>query len=206
MKHLKYFSKRALFPLFYSVFMMSINLPITLLGDDQAWIKYLLFSASFIFSAVVIAFLAFKEGVESVKTMHANDVERLNIIRTGEDRPLNLAREYKPWKGFVIGATICIPLVILLLAQLICYMVNPVDPAILPGAIASCLYIVVFSFFRPSATAYEGAQTLLYFWNLISIPVYMLMYGIPYLIGAKKQNRIYSIIEEKRNLLHGEDN
>jgi hypothetical protein len=129
-------------------------------------------------------------------------MERLVIIQTGEDRPLDLIKEYKPWKGFATGFSICVPLVILMIIQVIAGIVNP--GTIKAGAIASLLYMVVFGIFKNDLeTAFTPQSVYL---SLIALPVFMLITGISYVMGAKKIERQYQMIEEKKRQIYGDKN
>ncbi len=195
-----------LFSLVYSITMLMVNIAISIIDGGLLWLKYLLYVLTFALYAVVVAGVSFKDGQDSIKIRQANDLERMNIIRTGEYRELNVVKEYKPWKGFVSGLASCIPLIILMLLQAIFYLINPEKPALWPGAVASYLYIIVFAFFRPNNVSFTTAsQGLNYFFNLITIPVYVLIWGGAYLLGAKKQLNLLARIEEKHKKIYGEE-
>ncbi len=194
-----------LFPLVYGLVMIMASTAISIISEDLMWLKYLLYVVAFIVYAIVVVAIEYKDGQEAVKIRHVNDIERVNIIKTGEDRPLNAAREYKPWKGFVNGLSPCIVLVILMIIQSICFLSNSEQPAMWAGTVASYLYIVVFAFFRPNVEAYTTmAQGLNYYYTLVAIPVFVLMMGIPYLLGARKQLGTYKAVEKKHNAIYGE--
>ncbi len=207
MKYVTHFLKQTIFPLIYAIIMMMINLSIMMIGEHLLWLKYILYALSFGLYALIISAVAFKDGQEAVKVRHMNDVERMNIIRTGEDRPLNLVKEYKSWKGFVTGLVTCLPLIILLIIQTIYFIASPSSPKLWSGALASYLYGIVFSFFRPNSVVYQGLeQGLRYYYSLIAIPVFMLLLGIPYLLGAKKQMLLYKQVEDKHAAIYGDKN
>ncbi len=201
MKLVKYFFRQMFFPLFYLLIMMMSSLAITVIDNNLLWLKYLLFALSFALYAVVIGAMSFKDGQEAVKTRHMNDLERLNIIRTGEDRPLDLLKEYKPWKGTISGLSACAPLIILMIIHTVCIIINPnIKWA---GALAGFIYILVFGFFMPSLDMVVTAGY--YYFSLISIPALMLTTGIPYYLGAQKQLRLYKKVEDKHREIYGED-
>ncbi len=205
MKYVKYFLKQMFFPLLYAIMMMMINMSITMITEDLLWLKYMLFALSFALFAFIVCAVAFKDGQEAVKIRHMNDVERLNIIRTGEDRPLNVVKEYKPWKGFVSGLMVCIPLFILMIIHTIYLLTNPSSPTPWAGAVSSFIYSVVFSFFNPNLEVYKTcAQLSRYYYCLIAIPVFALLVGVPYMLGAKKQLLLYKSVEDKHKAIYGD--
>ncbi len=206
MKYVTYFLKQMIFPLIYAVIMMMINISITIIGDHLMWLKYLLFTLSFGLYAFIVGAVAFKDGQEAVKIQHMNDLERLNIIRTGEDRPINAVKEYKPWKGFVSGLAVCIPLIILMIVHTVLLFTNTQSPKLWAGALSSYIYLIVFAYFRPSSeTVFAGYQGgLQYYYCLVAIPVFMLLIGLLYMLGARKQKLLYQSVEEKHKAIYGE--
>ncbi len=206
MKYVTHFLKQMIFPLIYALIMMMINISISLIPDHLAWLRYMLYALSLSLYGFIIGAVAFKDGQEAVKIQHMNDTERLNIIRTGEDRPLNLVKEYKPWKGFVSGLSVCLPLIILMIIHGILLLVNPSAPKLWAGALSSYIYIIIFAFFRPdSATVFTGlAGGVQYFYCLLAIPAFMLMMGVPYYLGARKQKLLYKSVEDKHKAIYGD--
>ncbi len=200
MKYVKYFLSQCIFPLFYSAIMLFLGLAIKLISDDLMWLKYLLFVVVFGFYAVMICSISFKDGQNAVKIQHANDVERLNIIRTGEDRSLDLVQEYKPWKGFVSGLVVSSPVIILLILQAI-FMLAGTEVQ-WPGAVAGYVYFVFFMFLLPGKKI--DVPKTYYFWSIIAVPIMMLLMGVPYLLGARKQKLIYENIKDKHKEIYGE--
>lgn len=70
---------------------------------------------------VMLLSISYKEGQDAYKVLVANDAERRQIAKTGEDRPLRLKEEYAVWKGFVIPAITCSIQVVLILLHVILY-------------------------------------------------------------------------------------
>ncbi len=207
MGYVKYFTKRMLFSLVYAFTIIMLSMAIMIIKEELLWLKYILYALTLgLYSFVLIA-MSYGEGREAVKIRHNNDIERLNIIRTGADIKLNVVKEYKPWKGFAIGISCCAPLILLMIIQSIFFLANPNDPQLWAGAIASYMYIVVFAFFRPNNVYYATlAEALNYYYLLVAIPVFMLIWGVPYLVGAKRQMRDYAKIEQKHKQIYGENN
>ena len=153
--------------------------------------------------AVIVAATSYKDGQTALKVRIANDLERVQIIRTGEDRPLKLIEEYKPWKGFLPGLVACIPCVVLLLVHtiLIFSMGSEYTGA---GAISGFLYMVFFSFVRLSLSA--GAPSIyLYYFSLICLIILPATTGIPYIFGARKIEKQQEKIKERQRQIYGDD-
>ena len=179
------------------------------------WLKIILCVANLALYGVVICAAAFKDGQDAMKAQIANDLERREIIRTGEDRPLKIHEEYKPWKGFVFGFISCVPLIVLLAVHTIVYLATGSYVGI--GAIAGVIYLMFFVFFRLNASvaaesATEGAAEstavatpwYLYYGALIALPIVMTMTGVAYILGARKIKLQQKMIKEKQRQIYGD--
>ena len=201
---MKYYFKQSVFPFIYIIFMAFIAIGIQTI-NGLLWLKICLAVLNLGLYGVVVCSVAFKEGQESVKVQMANDLERREIIRTGEDRPLKLREEYKPYKGFLFGFFACVPLILLLLAHTIIHFAGGTYVGL--GAIAALIYNMFFIFFN-FGTGAEGEAAVvpwyLYYGALVAIPVLMLMTGISYILGAKKIMRQQEMIREKQRQIYGE--
>ena len=200
MKYLLHFLKLMGFPIIYLFILAITNLAINTIGNDLLWLKYILDVLVLGFYCLIIGAVAFKDGEKAYKTLHTNDVERRNIIATGEDRPLDEVTEYKPWKGFMMGLSACIPLLILLFIHTLVVAKTP--SFVRYGELAGLMYMVVFSFIKTSADAVLVYSQ--YYFALIALPIFMLSTGIPYMLGARKAKNQYRMIEEKHRQIYGE--
>lgn len=207
---MKFYLKQGFFPFVYMLFMAAIAFGILAI-QGLVWLKVILGILNIGLYAVVVCATSFKDGQDAMKIQVANDLERREIIRTGEDRPLRLHEEYKPWKGFIFGLIACAPLIILLIVHTIVYFATGSYTGI--GAIAGLIYLMFFIFFRLSATgtAVEGAAAesvavpfYVYYGTLIAVPLVMLMTGISYILGAKKIQRQQEMIKEKQRQIYGD--
>ena len=96
---MKYYLKQGVFPFIYMLFMAMIAFGIMAI-NGLVWLKVLLAVLNVGFYAVIVAAMSYKDGQEAMKALYSNDLERREIIRTGEDRPLKIHEEYKAWKVF----------------------------------------------------------------------------------------------------------
>lgn len=209
---MKYYVKQGIFPFIYLLFMAMIALGIISI-NGLLWLKILLAILNVGLYAVVVAASAYKDGQTAVKVQAANDLERREIIRTGEDRPLKIHEEYKPWKGFMFGFVACVPLLILLAVHTVVYFATGSYTGI--GAIASIVYFMVFVFFRMNVdlSAAEGEEAVaavapawyLYFGTLVALPLIMCITGVAYILGARKIRRQYEEIREKQRQIYGDE-
>ncbi|MBQ6727637.1 MAG: hypothetical protein IJQ87_01730 [Clostridia bacterium] len=205
---MKYYLKQGVFPFIYMLFMAIIAFGILIISG-LLWLKIILAVLNIALYAVVVAAVSYKEGQESVKVQHANDLERMEIIRTGENRPLKVHEEYKPWKGFTFGFAVCVPLIVLLALHTILYLSTGSYRGL--GAIAGLVYFMFFVFFTFGAAASAGEAATgaalpwySFYGALIALPIVMLITGIAYLLGAKKIMRQYEIIQEKQRSIYGD--
>ena len=148
----------------------------------------------------IMGAFSFKHGEQAYKDLLANDVERRIMVENNVLRPLKLNEEYRPWKGFVMGALPCIPLVIFMIPHLIVVISGGSYQGF--GYIASFLYysfLAFADFFGSELTVYS------YFWTLVALPVLSLTSGIPYLMGARKARIIEERILEQEKFIYGEN-
>lgn len=90
--------------MYFVVLLFTVATGYTLMDMEEASKTFPLIM-SFLNLAVYIMMLisiSFKEGQDAYKTLVANDIERRQIAKTGEDRPLKVNEEYALWKGLVI--------------------------------------------------------------------------------------------------------
>lgn len=204
----KYYIKRAGLPFLYLLFMIMPALGILAIGDNLLWLKIVLGTLAVALYCVVVAMACYKEGQDAVKVRAANDLERMVIVRTGENRPLKIHEEYKPHKGFIMGLFTVIPLLFLAALHTLLYLTAGVRWA---GAAMVLLYLVFFEFFMMDAVVGDGAtesvsETPWYemYGALIAVPIIILVAGISYIVGARKILRQQEMIKAKQREIYGE--
>ncbi len=199
MKYFGFFLKQALMPLIY-LFFMAVTAVGILIIKDLIWLKVILLGLNLFLYLFIVASAAYHDGQKALKVRIANDMERRQIILTGEDRPLKIREEFKVWKGFVIGGFACLPLIILLIIHtvLISAFGSVYNGA---GVLAGFLCMVVFAFFRLNGTI---ASATFYYWSLVYIPIIVLTQGIAYYLGGKKIELQQEKIKEKHREIYGD--
>ncbi len=193
-----YYVKQSFLSFMYLIFMAMISLAILMI--ELPWLRILLNLLNLALYLFIVCAASFKDGETALRIRVANDVERREIIRTGENRPLKLKEEYKPWKGFVFGLIACVPLVALLLVHTV--IVNFIDPNLNGAGIASSLIYATFYTFASSI--FGGFATWHYYFTLIAIPIISLATGIPYIMGGKQIERQQNAIKEKQRQIYGD--
>lgn len=197
---MKFYLKMAILPFLYIFFSAMLGLGIILIDQNLVFLQYALCCVNLAFYVLVVGIAGNKDGQKAIKVRNQNDQFRRVIIETGEDLPLNLHEEYKPWKGFVIGLIACIPSVLLIIIHVILNLTNPV-PNYGFGVAGGVLSIVVFSFFMVSTVAKSWTY---YLFVLLIIPFVTCTYGGFYVMGASKAQKQYDKINQIQQTIHGD--
>lgn len=202
-----YYIKQSFLPFVYLFFVAMSGFGVVSIGDHLLALKILLAILNLAMYLVIVCGGAYKDGQTAYKTMLANDLERIQIIKTGEDRPLKLKEEYKWWKGFLYGFIACVPLLILLLIHTILILINPTLNG--AGVIAGLMYLAFFLFCRLKTgvgadNAVATVSPYTFYFSLIALPIIMLASGIPYVLGAKKIKLQQERIKAKQREIYGE--
>lgn len=201
-----YYIKQSFLPFVYLFFVAMSGFGVVSIGDHLLALKILLALLNLAMYLVIVCGAAYKDGQTAYKTMLANDLERIQIIKTGEDRPLKLKEEYKWWKGYLYGFIACVPLLILLLIHTILILINPTLNG--AGVIAGLMYLAFFLFFRLKTGVGMGDTAVIapstFYFSLIALPIIMLASGIPYVLGAKKIKLQQERIKAKQREIYGE--
>lgn len=194
-----YLIKQAFIPIAYLLFSSIIATGVFSIENCDPFIIVTLLIINLLFYFLVVATLYGKEGEEAYTVRLSNDVTRKRIIETGADLPLNLTKEYAPWKGFAFGGIISIPLVILLIIHTVFVLSGSNEMG--AGAIAAFLYMVVFAFARIDLSV--EIVTYDYYVMLIFIPLVVIVSGLSYIRGARKLERQQKRIKETQQEIYG---
>lgn len=203
---MKFYLKQGIIPFVYIIFVSVISMAILAIGDDLVWLKAVLCTCNIALYSAVAVGTSFKEGQTALKVRVANDLERQQIIKTGEYRPLKKHEEYKWWKGFLIGGIACLPLLILLLLHTILIIINPALNGC--GVVASFIYMAFFAFIMLKVGKADNTvpiEPTKFYFGLIALPIVMLACGIGYNLGARKIQQQQNAIKQKHREIYGED-
>ncbi len=202
-----YYLKQSFVSFGYLVFMSLSAIGFLMIANDLLWVKYLLCGLGVALYCLIVGVVSFKDGETAYKTMLANDLERKQIVLTGEDRPLKEKEEYRPWKGFLFGFIATSPSIILMIFHAVLTAINPGWTG--AGSIATLLFMMVISFFLAGSDFTTGVTTRMpvgqYYYCLLVIPIVMLTTGIGYILGAKRAEIIQRRVEKKHKEIYGED-
>ena len=192
---MKYLLKQSILPFIYLGCMSLTALGVWSMEEEQLTLKTILLVLNLALYVFVVGVLAFKDGEMALKVRNANDAERRIIVETGEYRPLKVAEEYAPWKGFAVGLIVCSPLIILTLIQTIALIAG--GSADWCGIVCSVLYMMVQSI----PQLFGGNYYLIF----LSIPFICCCTGIPYVFGARKVELQQEKIMEKHRSIYGDN-
>lgn len=199
-----YFVKNFLFGFIYVIFMGLV--PYGIETIDGQTIRILLNIVNILVYFLIMGVSMFKEGEKARELLTTNNTERKRILQTGELRPIKRAPEYRPWKGFLMGGIISAPLILFLAIHALIALFGGTYEMF--GVVAVTFYM---GFFMPYILLKYGGmlneQILFkeYFICLYAVPVIVLLYGIMYIIGAKKVEKRYAFIEARVKAGKGEN-
>lgn len=200
---MKYYIKQAFIPFIYLVFMAMTAIGILMIGDNLLWLKILLSILNIGLYIYIVGTISYKEGQESIKVRHANDLQRKEIIRTGEDLPIKIHEEYKWWKGLVFGFIVAIPLIILMILHTVFGLTKGYNGL---GIISYILYLVICDFLCLKQGAIYNTTFGGYYLSLIFVPFIIAVIGLSYYLGARKAMLQEKSINESQRRIYGDKN
>ncbi len=203
-----YYVKQSGFLLLYNVFMIMIAMVIRMIPNHLMGLELAASIVNIGLYLVIVAMTMHREGTEGKKVLHANDLEREQIILTGKDVKLKKNEEYTPWKGYVIGLIICAPMVLCLIIHGILGLAGGIGLHG-AGAVSSTIYM---AFFNPVSILF-GVEACLatpvaVYWQhlmvLYALPIITFTCGFFYNLGAKKMQKQYDKLEAKHHEIYGD--
>jgi hypothetical protein len=205
MKTFWYYAKQTFVPIMYLIMFDIIALGILCIGDNLVALKVVLLVLNLGLYGFIMCAVSFKDGQTALKVRMANDLNREQIVKTGKELPLKLKEEYKPWKGFLMGLNVCVPLIICMILHVI--LTAGKDPALASttntaGAISGLLYVVFFGFSQVKSTVAIISTT--YYVSLVAIPFFVGCIGVSYWLGGEKIVRQQEMIKEKHRQIYGD--
>lgn len=196
---MKYYLKK-----FFLLFVYLISSGIISSGvltiEGLPWLKLLLLAANLALFVFIYCAIAFKDGEKALMVRISNDKMRELIVQTGNDYKLDLDGEFTVRKGFITGATTCIPLLIFLLLDLL--IGNPNNVAV---KVLQLLYMVFYGFFNIDfLSAHRTVLYASYLWTLIAIPFLIVLHGVFFYLGGRKMQAQQDKIKETHKKFYGE--
>lgn len=197
-----YYLRKIGWAFLYLMLTTAIGLGVLFLGEGNVIIKFIasLFSLGLFTTAMCLVF--FKEGQRSYQVLCENDLKREKIIQTGKDLPLKRSEEYKPYKGFIIGASVCLLLVVLLAVHTVVALATDGEVRTF-GIISGFVYL---TFYLPYAVFFNGnVYWYKFLYLLYAVPYCSLVIGFSYYFGAKKKRKQKEEIQAKHEKIYEEN-
>ena len=149
--------------------------------QGNAWLRLVLLILNLALFVFIYCAIAFKDGEKALRVRTSNDKLRELIVQTGDDYKLDLDGEFTVIKGFIIGATTCLPLIILILLNL---LVGGKSGSIIMTI--QLFYMAFLGFFNLDfAEVYEEVLYSSCYWALIAIPVLIILQGVFFYLGGR---------------------
>ncbi len=193
---MKFYLKKAIIGLVYLLF-SAVTAYAVLLIPNLVGLKVVLLGLNLLLYCYILSATAFQDGQTSYKVRMANDLNRKQIVLTGEDIPLDTQKEYKAYKGIIIGLVVCLPLVVLLLLHTIFQNQGF-------GRTAGFCYMSFYAFAGVNVKIDKLFSLISPYWALLAIPVIVLVQGLFFYLGGRKIELQQEMIKEKHRMLHGE--
>ena len=197
-----YYIKKAIIGLVYLLFSAVTAYGIMFIPADFAWAKVVLLVLNLILYSYVLSATAFQDGQAAYKVRMTNDLNRKQIVLTGEDIPLDTKKEFRAYKGFIVGFVICVPLIILLIVHAVTTINTPKNQDF--GITSSFIYLAFYAFAGVGVKVDYLFATVSPYWSLIAIPIIVAVQGVFYYLGGRKIELQQQMIKEKHKMLHGE--
>ena len=199
---MKYYLKKSIIGLVYLIFSAITAYGVMFIPTDLSWLRILLLVLNLGLYTYVLAQTAFQDGQAAYKIRMANDLNRKQIVLTGEDIPINVKAEYKAYKGVIIGLVICLPLIVLIILHAIITATNPQNLDY--GTASSFLYLTFFAFAGVGVNVEKLFTIVSPYWSLVAIPVIIAVEGLFFYLGGRKIELQQEMIREKHKMFHGE--
>lgn len=200
-KKLKYYVKKSGFAVMYLFITIVTGLTGLAFSNDLLIIKILLGVMNIGLYGFFVVYYNYKTGEEAMSIRFSNDLNRMEIIRTGKDIKLKTTEEYHWWKGFFIGFLSSVPLIALWIIHIILTLITGKQTTI-AGGVAIFLYVLVIYFFNIKG---EGlASTNSFYLTSLYLPLVIILSGIGYLLGARKAKLRQQGFEELNKEIYGE--
>lgn len=195
---MKYLLRLLIIPLVYLVCFAFTTTGITSIDGFSPLVKSLISLVLLLVYIFIMFTVMVKEGQDAYGILISNDAQRRRIVETGVVVDFETTKEYRPWKGFAVGAICCIPLVVMVLLHLIAF---PRGDTSTVSLLCEMIYGVFFSIVRTYQNANEAGFFIISGVVLILFP---LMTGIPYAYGARVRREQQEKVKKLNSELHGE--
>ncbi len=180
--------KRAIVPFVMYLTMSFLLLACMLLEDKNIVLMYILSAVCILGAGAYNAHLCFLSGKTHYDAYLTGCIHRKNArlgIPSGKEH--RVEREYRFWKGFLIGFLIGVPVII-------CASIAGANPASSAAGFSMIVLILFAGWAVIPITWFEGASA---FWAMLLIIYPIIISGVFYIVGGEKQKSI-KLAEKQR--------
>ena len=195
---MKYLLRLTIVPLVYLACFAFSTVAIASIDGFNALVKSLISAVFLLLYIVLVTAVMIKEGQDAYGVLLSNNSHRRYMIETGKIVDFNTAKEYKAWKGFVVGLICCIPLVVMVFLHIISF---PRGDTSRVSIICEMMYGVFYSIGR---TYQHTNETGFFIGAIVIVFALSIMNGVPYMIGARHRRLQQEKIKKMNEELHGE--
>ena len=194
MKHVKYYFTNSWLFYLYLFFGMLTAYAIEGISSILA-IRIILYALDIVMLIVIIAAISFRTGENAYKAKRSNLAKLRITAETGDEYPLEYEKEYKWYKGIILGLCPSIVLVFAYILQLI-FILSGSD-SLAAAYITEIFYGI---FYYPSRDILGNASVFYTFYGIIVMVVPAL---VCYMLGAKKEKAKIEDTEKTSEKIHG---
>lgn len=199
----RYYAKKSGFAIIYLLLTLVTGLTGLAFSNNMLILKIILGVMNFALYGYFVFYYNYKTGEEAMSIRFSNDINRMEIVKTGKDIELRTIEEFKWWKGFLIGFFSSLPLILLWIIHFLSVLITGNDTTI-AGGVAMFLYILVIYFFNIKN---EGlATTGSFYLTGLYFPLVLLLSGVGYLVGGKKAKLRQQGFDELNKEIYGDEN
>lgn len=175
--------RRAVTP--FLMYLMCSMVAVACLSISVYALQVILIAGCILLAVVLDADLSFAVGKKHYQMLMTGNIRRRNNMETFSNKDKKSYRyemEYRRYKGFIIGACICIPVVAICLI----YVVGGFDTTVSDAAYYGKLALLLISGWAIIPWELIEGEISLYF-SLASCVLPICVTGISYLLGARKE-------------------
>lgn len=200
-KPFKFYVKKAMSAVVYLLITLITGIVGISFSNDLLVLKIILGIMNIGLYAYFVFYMNYKTGEESMSVRFANDINRMEIIKTGKDIPLKTTEEFKWWKGFFIGLLSSVPLLVLWIIHFVLVLITGSQTSII-GGITISLYVFIVYFFNLKSEGLASSSS--FYFTSLYVPFVVILSGVGYLIGGRKALNYHHGFEEMNKEIYGE--
>lgn len=182
-------ARRAVTPAVEYLFCGMLALAASAISDENAWLRIVLALACVVLAVVLNVDQGVRVGRKHYQTFISGEVRRARGIETVNNKDRKTYRiemEYRPYKGFVIGLIICLPVVICCIIYAAGNYAGSLDVA----DVGDVVLLMFCGWSRvPLGLIFNGISPI---WSLCPCVLPVAATAVSYIIGANLEKKAYN--------------